>query len=389
MRRMKMWCISIPAALLMVMLTFLACVPRTSTISVPSSADTPIPGLTDQLAPAKPAWEIEWDRLVDTAKKEGRLVVVGGAVGSDVRVGLTGAFKDKFGIETEFISGRGAEQTEKVLRERRAGIFGNDVYIGGATTPTIQLKPEGVVDSLEGVIFLPDVVDDKRWQGGLYYDKQHMIAAGFGTVKPIIYVNPEHVKPGEVKALKDILDPKWKGKIVINDPTTAGTGKDTMVTIMMLMGVDYIKSLVVQNPIVTRDQRLQAEWVVKGKYPIAIGAADSVVMEFTRSGAVVNQVVPTEGTHVSTGIGAVSLINRAPHPNAARIFINWILTRDTQSLFARLSDHASRRVDVANDHLDQNRKPQPGMRYIIQDEEIQLRAEEHMKLFKEIFKSVM
>lgn len=75
--------------------------------------------------------------------------------------------------------------------------------------------------------------------------------------------------------------------------------------------------------------------------------------------------------------------------SAARVFINWMLTRETQELFARLADHGSRRVDVNNEHLNAAREPQPGVRYIIQNEEIQLKAPEHMKLFMEIFKPVM
>ena len=117
----------------------LACLSRTSPVPPPALAPDSITEGT------KPAWELEMKRLVDVAKKEGRVVVIGGAVGSDVRVGITSAFKNIFGLETEFLSGRGAEQTEKLLRERRAGIFSSDVYVGGATTPTMQLKPEGVL----------------------------------------------------------------------------------------------------------------------------------------------------------------------------------------------------------------------------------------------------
>lgn len=349
------------------------------------------PAATARPATARPAWEGEWESLKEAAKKEKRMVIVGGAVGSEVRAGVSAAFKEKFDVDVEFLPGRGAEQVAKLTQERQAGIFSADAYVGGGTTPTTQLKPKEFMESLDKVLFLPEVLEDKNWrQYGVFYDKAHMIAGGFSTYKTMVYVNSELVKAGELKSFNDLLDPKWKGKIVINDPTTMGSGKDSVEAIRHYMGEDYLKKLVEQKPVVIRDQRQQVEWVARGKYPVGLGIPDSITLEFIRAGASMAAVTMTEGVEVTTGIGCVGLFNRSPHPNAAKLFLNWILTKEGQTVFAKLAGHASRRADVDNEWMPPHMRPQPGINfYVTGAEELQLKGEERMKLFRDIFKPVM
>jgi len=275
------------------------------------------------------------------------------------------------------------------VRERQAGIFSADVYVGGLTTPTIELKPRGFLLPLGEALILPEVVDEKNWKYyGLYYDKKRMLVASFSTPQVVAFSNSEQVKPGEIKSMRDLLNPKWKGKIVINDSTTMGSGKDKMEAIRYFMGDDYLKMLVEQKPTVIRDQRQQVEWVARGKFPIGVGLPDSIIAEFVHVGAPITSII-AEVDYVGTGIGGVGLFTQSPHPNVARLFVNWILSKEGQNIFAKLADHASRRLDVTNEWLESYRRPQPGKTYFVIDEEIQLQAEERMEFFKEIFKPVM
>lgn len=350
---------------------------------------TPAPAApTPAARPAKPAWEVEWGRLIDAAKKEKRLALRGDAPPL-VRDAIVEAVKGKFGIEVEVVSGRGGEVVAKLLQERKAGIFDGDVYIGGATTPTLLLKPNGLLQPLDEVLSLPEVVDEKMWRGGIYLDKAHMIAAGFGAVQPPIFVNSEQVKKGEIKSLDDLLDPRWKGKVAINDPTVTGVGKFTTQFITMLKGEAFVRQLVEQKPTVIRDQRQLTEWVARGKFPLAIGGEPTIIKEFVKAGAPLAYVVPSDGSFITTGTGCVGLIDRAPHPNAARLFVNWILTREGQTIWAKAADFASRRLDVSTEHLASELIPQPGVKYGLSDEEFQLESDRYLKLFKEIFKPVM
>ncbi len=340
----------------------------------------------------KEGWEKEWQQTQEIARKEASLIIVGGAVGSDVRTGVSKVFNEKFHVEVIFLPGRGAEQVEKLTRERRAGIYSADVYVGGATTPTIELKPRGFLEPLEKILFLPEVTDAKNWRyyDGVYYDKGRFIAGGFATPKSIVYANSEQIKLlGDIKSFQDLLDPKWTGKIVINDPTTMGSGKDSIEAIRYLTSDDYLKKLVEQKPAVIRDQRQQVEWLAHGKYAIGLGVPDSIVLEFTRAGAPIAAKIMAEGMEITTGIGAVSFFSNSSHPYSSRLFLNWILTKEGQELFARLAGHASRRADVANEHMPSYLQPKSGIKYAFTDEDIQLRGEERMNFFRELFKSAM
>lgn len=88
---------------------------------------------------------------------------------------------------------------------------------------------------LDNVIFLPEVLDEKAWlDGSLFLNRTHTAAGGLAGINPLITINTQLVRPGEIKSLDDLLDLRWKEKIIINDPTVAGTGNATMKTILNL-----------------------------------------------------------------------------------------------------------------------------------------------------------
>ena len=178
-------------------------------------------------AAAQPGWEADWEKTLEAAKKEGKTNIYG-VVSNSVRTNLSKSFTQKYGIELEFVTGRGSELVEKLTSERRAGIFLADVYLGGATTPVTTFKPKGFLDPLKPLLILPEVTDAKAWYGGgLYFsdaERQYVACPILTASNNYLSVNTDLVKPGEINSYKDLLNPKWKGKIIINDPTIAGAG---------------------------------------------------------------------------------------------------------------------------------------------------------------------
>lgn len=359
-----------------------ACAPESAPATAPA-AKKPA-----QAIPSKQATEIEWQNLIAAAQKEGKVVVMALGAASNARDALAKAVKDEFGISVDFIAVRGSEAGERLRRERGAGIFGFDVYLGSGTTSTAVLKPQGMLDQLDGVLILPQVTDEKSWRGyyGLFYDKAHMLAGGWGSPNPPIRFNTELVKREEMRSFKDLLNPKWKGRIMISDPTISGSGHSGMSTIMALMGEDFIRKLVEQKPILLRDLRQQLEWLARGKYAILLGG--SSMSEFADLPSIA-AITPVEGGYMTPGVGIVALFNRAFHPNAAKLLINWMLTKEGQGILGPPMDAASRRVDVDNSWVPSERRPQPGVNYLYEDEESQLGFPERAKLFRELFKPVM
>ncbi|MBI4331048.1 MAG: extracellular solute-binding protein [Chloroflexi bacterium] len=315
----------------------------------------------------KTAWEQEWDSTLAAAKKEGKVVVYTG-YGAEWREALSEPMARKYGISVDALTARSAEIAERVMREQKNRVFQADIVVVGSSQFLLTFQPEGALQSIEKSLILPEVTDSKVWWRGEipWLDKDTKSYLQFYEyVTPPIVINTDMVKPGEVKAWKDLLNPKWKGQIVINDPTISGSGQKTMTMLAYsIMDWDYINQFAKQEPVIQRDPRLLVEWVARGKYPIVIAPEKAVVFEFAKLGAPITQMVPTEGAYLEASYGFVSQPKGSPHPSAAKVFINFLMSREGQTLSSRATGHQSTRVDVPTDHLESIVVRQPGIKYI-------------------------
>lgn len=338
--------------------------------------------------PVAMEWEEEWNKVILGAKKENRIVVYA-TLGGDTRAAVIKSFNDKYGIVVDYIVGRGGEISQKVITERRAGLFLADVYVGGATTLVNEIKPSGALDPLLPALILPEVKEGKNWWGGQlpWVDKEQRILTFLAYPSIELSSNTELVKEGEVKSVKDMLNPKWNGKILMNDPTIAGAGLGFFARNFERYGIDFMKKLAEMRPGIIRDQRLQVEWLAQGRYALTTSAQSEVMAGFIKAGAPIKDLELIEGG-LSSGSGHITLINRALHPDAARVFINWLLSREVQTMVSRSVLQQSAREDVPVDHLDRVRKP--GVGYIEDSsEERLLRRPADAKLAQEIFGPLM
>ncbi len=360
-----------------------------------TSGSTPLPPAGQQTtAPApvaKAGPEAGWDKLVAEAKKEGKVSV--SADRSTEREALVEAFKNKFGIDLEFTVGRSVELLPKIAAERQAGLYLRDVYIAGISS-MIQFKDNGLLEpSLDSQLVLPEVTDPKLWTGGgiNFIGKDRYAMSFYSRAVPTLVVNSELVKPEEIKSYKDLLDPKWKGKIVMQDPTVSGSGNMTMTVVAWeLNGKEYFNELAKQEPLLTRDSRLQVEWVARGKYPVMLAPYTDMLAEFQKAGAPLRVVWPSEGIYLSAGYGCLGMMKKPPHPAGAKLFANWLLTKEGQTVMAKAGGTRSARLDVPEDWLDPGERVQPGRKYIIVDtEENGLLRIKTQEMAKEIFASLL
>ncbi len=373
-------------------LLLLACAPKATPISpapaVPAAAAAVAAPQAAAPVSTRPAWEVEWERIVAAARKEGALVLYSTA-GTGARTAVAAAFAAKYGIKLESVAGRGPEIGPKLIQERRAGIHMADVWVGGGAEMVEILKPAGALDSLDGILVLPEVLDPKVWWDGQlpWVDKGHTMLYVLAAVNVPITINTNLVKPGEMTSYKDLLNPKWKGNMILNDPTIGGTPQSVLHVVgWELMDIEFLRQLVKQEPIILRDQRLEVEWLTHGKYPVLVAGKKDVVNEFIRAGAPIQFIMPAEGCYVSAGSGYIGLIKQAPHPNAARLFINWFLSKEGGTAFSRGYGAESCRIDVPTEGLDQTFLRKPGMRYIFTGtEEYQTLEAQRSSLLKEIF----
>ncbi|HLY66733.1 MAG TPA: ABC transporter substrate-binding protein, partial [Chloroflexota bacterium] len=144
----------------------------------------------------------------------------------------------------------------------------------------------------------------------------------------------------------ELLDPKWKGKISLQDPRQSA-GNAHMSVLLKRFGEDFVRELLAkQAPAITKDARQQLEWTIRNNYPIGIAVDETEVHSMQAQGLPFNVKPVLDAASLSTGAGGVNIINRAPHPNAAKVFVNWLLSRDTQAKVASITKSNSRRLDV-------------------------------------------
>jgi ABC-type Fe3+ transport system substrate-binding protein len=320
-----------------------ACAP-----AAPAPAPTAAPSAD---AAAQSATDREWEEVLAAAKSEGKVVVASptGAAARDALLRFADFYPE---IQLELVPLSQAFP-QRVLPERQAGLYLWDVNVGGPNTGFLHLQPNGVLDPVRPLI-RPALQRDELWLGGFDFgwgdtEKQYIFMFSISAAAPI-GVNRDFVSRQELDHPRQIVDPRWKGKIVFEDPTQAGPGSQFLSVLLNAYGEDFARQLLRdQEPMITRDRRQLVEWIVRGRYPIGVGSVsggDLVPFQQAGLGLNIEPVASPEVVGLNAGPGAVMAINRAPHPNAQKVFINWLLSREGQELWA-VSQYNSRRTDVA------------------------------------------
>lgn len=339
------------------LLALVACTP--SPTSVPATTAAPVTS-----APTKAAWEQDWDRTLKAAKDEGTVFVYTGFPDS-FRQALSPPMKEKYGINVEFVLGPSAQIVERIMTEQRSQTNVADVVIIGSSQHQMTLWPAKVDQPLAPVLVLPEVLDPKAWWDGNvpWVDREAKTVFQFyAYVQPPFAINTGMVKPDELKSYLDIS--KFKGRILMDDPTAgSGPGIQQLALTQVLMGWDYLQQLAQLEPVLMRDRTLAYQWLGQGKYPLLVGPEPDVLANLKKQGVPVSLVTPVEGASVTPGFGTLALVKGSPHPNAAKIFINFLLSKEGQTAASRATMSQSGRVDVPTDHLDPDVVRKPGMKY--------------------------
>lgn len=356
--------------------------PATTLVKASSSAHIPTTAGADQ----------NWDTIVAAGKREGSVSVYA-LWGSEIRIALSQSFKTKYGIDVEFTPfSRGAELLAKVQTEQRAGLYLADVFGAGGGMMIPAMKPAGVMGEIEPLIVLHEARDGKYWRGGKFpfldSDKKTvgMIA---GLQRNIIY-NTNLVKKGEITTYKDLLKPQYKGRITLNDPTIPGAGKEVFLHLALnVWNLEetkaYLTQLIKQQEIVMeRDNRQQVESIARGKYSIGLGPNSDSLARFLKLGSPLDVVILKEGVYSGSAGGCIAVPSKLAHPNAAKLFINWLLGKEGQTVFAGSFGNPSLRNDVSTAQFNPIFLPQPQEKIFLANEASILFTDEITKITKQI-----
>lgn len=319
--------------------------------------------------PLTQAAALSWDEVLAAAKREGKVVVIG-PPDSEVRKSLPAAFTARYGITVEYLGGRTSEAAEKLRAERRAGRYSVDVTIGGVQSMATIFHREKMLIPLRPELILPEVVDGSKWKKGeLWFadPEQQYVLRLANTVSSSFYINTDKVKQDELRSARDLLDPKWRGKISTQDPTVPGSGSNFAAQLYVDLGKDFVKQLYVdQKVVINRDTRQLTDWLLRGTYPIALTAENDQVEAMRKEGLPVMTMGEMSDLRlsVSAGFGLVAIFTGAPHSSAAKVFVNWLASKEGLELWARATRTSPTRNDIDEaSFLPPADIPRPGTQY--------------------------
>ncbi|MBI4288442.1 MAG: extracellular solute-binding protein [Chloroflexi bacterium] len=314
----------------------------------PAATAAPQPTLAAPSSIKLTPQEEEWNKVIQAAKAEGQVVVYAGSdLGGPIRPAIINVFKEKYGINVSLLVGRGQDGQQRVKVERQIKRPVGDLVQLGATSTTDFLEAD-LADSIDKI--LPELVTnkDKFYYNPVFDPQGRAVAVTEITLGPII--NTNMVKPSdEPKSWLDLLDPKWKGKILVADPRRGGGGMSNFHTLQhfKILDENYFRKLMELEIGLYGGSSQEADnMVARGEYAIGWSSGWALAMPLIEEGAPVKFLDMKEGLTVQTG--NIALVKDRPHPNAARLLANWLLSAEGQKIVHSARGSKSVRADVGD-----------------------------------------
>lgn len=332
-----------------------------------------LPGGLARAAETRAPWQVEWEKTLQAAHQEGEVVLYG----SQENGVLFHEFQKKYPqIKVSHVPGHGGPTSQRILSERRAGKYVGDLYLSGAWTGYNVLYKGEVLDPVKPALLLPEVLDESKWWKGRhkYADERGEYLFSYnGEIVPYFAYNTKLVNPNEIRSYRDFLNPKWKGKMVMLDPAIGGPVGPILTFLYYApgLGPEFIRRLLEETGVtISRDERQIGDWLGVGRYSISLFTHVTRLRldDARKQGLPVDWFGPKnfrEGIALSSANGNVGLLNRAAHPNAARVFINWLLSREAQIFYQKSNPGVdSLRIDIPKNDVPSYARRIEGVKYV-------------------------
>ncbi|HEY7168532.1 MAG TPA: extracellular solute-binding protein [Candidatus Binatia bacterium] len=339
-------------------------------------------------------WNTDWDQTLAAAKREGEVAFYGSGGYEKVFEVFQKRYPE---IKVNAVTGlRGSEYGQRVMTERRAGKYLVDLFIDGVVTPIQVYLKANILEPIRPNLMLPEVLDESKWWEGKHHyadpDGQYIFIFQGNVHGGENAYNTKLVNPKEIKSYWDFLDPKWKGKIVAYDVNRVSTVAHALRFLYNHpdLGPEFVRRFFGEMDITySRDDRQMIDWLAAGKFQLAFFVGD--IGSAAIQGLPVKFFDPSsfkEGAFVGPSQGGVSLFKNAPHPNAAKIAINWLLSQEGQNTyqtaFAQMHDiRQSMREDISKEVIPPAYRRVKGVKYIYSGRPEWLEMDAVTKVIKE------
>jgi iron(III) transport system substrate-binding protein len=326
----------------------------------------------NQIVYGAEAWETEWERTIKAAEQEGEFSYY--TLGE---FNFLSEFEKRFPrVKVKVVQGKGNELLVRIMSERRAGKFLADVARIGNTSP-YSLYQAKALQPIASAFVLPEVKDESRWWSGKhqYIDaegKYIFVPVGSVSVNMVAH-NTELVSPTELRSFWDLLNEKWRAKIVVTDPRSGGYGRSGARTVYYhaQLGPEFLRRLFTEQVVmmVSRDYRQAIDWVAQKRFSILLFGNGDDILQAKAQGLPINVFDTSgwkEGGALEPGAFTLAWLDRSPHPNASKVFINWLLSREGQMAVQRDGGvNDSLRVDIPKTDLRPMARRKEGAKYMV------------------------
>ena len=337
-----------PLVLLVLPLLFLiaACGsddPTATPTAAPLPTATPPPA--EEVPDEMSGFEAEWEELVAAAQEEGRLGIAAGGQPSRTYRPLLDRFQDKFDISVEMSTGGATDTVNRVLAERDADTYTVDVALISVRIMNTRFIPAGALVPVDPWLIHPDILDTSMWQGGRHWygdeeqQRSFIYSVSIAEEHEFWYNTDEYTAEeiAEIQDPWDFFDEKYRGKIAgqgLGDPS--GIRGVVNAYWEPTMGPEWVRTYLTDAEVTfVDDRRVLETWLTQGRYPLqAIGGGGADLRDLKESGLPIDfATLPLElpGLRAGGSGCCLAIFDRAPNPNAAKLFVNWFLSAEGQT----------------------------------------------------------
>jgi ABC-type Fe3+ transport system substrate-binding protein len=219
------------------------------------------------------------------------------------------------------------------------------------------------------MLVLPEVLDGSKWKKGKVWfvdPEERFVVRPFSSVASLLFINADVVKPEEIRSSKDLLNPKWRGKISAEDPMATGSGSNLASRFYVQIGPDFVKKLYIdQKPFISRERRQFTDGLARGTHPICLNCRADDVRPFVKEGVKIVELFELADMPpvINASPWMLTVGAKLPNPNAAKVFVNWLLSKEGLEIYSRGYGSATLRTDVDESFLNAKNIPRPGVKY--------------------------
>jgi iron(III) transport system substrate-binding protein len=312
--------------------------------------------------------------LIDAARKEGTVVWYT-SVETTLAEEVGKRFEARYsGIKVD-VNRSGSERVmQRVMQEAQSNVKAVDVIHTSDAGNFVDLRDQKMI-----LKYVPASVEK---YASNFKDKDGYYFAWRSSLSVPGY-NPKVINAQDTpKSWQDLLDPKWKGKMVSAHPSYSGTIVTWEAAITDLYKTEYLDALAKQDVMLVQSAQDPVTKVTSGERPLAINGTDYSYFNDKKKGNPVEVIYPTDGAPFITSPSAIA--QDAPHPNAAKLFTEWLFEIEAQQI---LVDNGlySGHPDVK---YPADRKKLGELKLLTQeDTKLQQQAEQLKKAFTQAFGS--